>query len=71
MLQLLFYAKTIDRSEFIFSHFEIIKYFKILHIIFIFILFILNYILQNYIVIYDLHLNFVNGVMYLSIKNLH
>jgi len=32
MLQLMFYAKIIDRSEFIFSHFEIIKYFKVLHV---------------------------------------
>lgn len=69
MLQLLFYAKTIDRSEFIFSHFEIIKHFKILHVIFIFILFILNYIPLNYIVIYDLHLTIGNDVMYLGIKS--
>lgn len=69
MLQLLFYAKIIDRSEFIFSHFEIIKHFKVLHVIFIFILFILNYILLNCIVIYDLHLHLGNGVMLLSIKN--
>jgi len=32
MLQLMFYAKIIDRSEFIFSHFEIIKSFKVLHV---------------------------------------
>jgi len=69
MLQLLFYAKIIDRSEFIFSHFEIIKYFKILYIIFIFILFILSFIPQSCIAIYDLLLDGVNGEMFLNIKN--
>jgi hypothetical protein len=69
MLQLLFYAKIIDRSEFIFSHFEIIRYFKILYIIFIFILFILSFILQSCIVICDLLLNIGNDETLLNIKN--